>query len=142
MSATFAIYMEPYYCGSAEGYGNILTTHEMPPGPLRDVMARVTATRNYAFDNTFNRAGLNGGCCLYGVRNFLCGGRNPTGAQCDWMNPAQLPDLTAYLLGSGYQVESQITNTLRGANVGHAGQNMTLLATYTGKNIPNITYMR
>ena len=137
---TFAIYAEPYYCAQDCRYMNILTTREPPPGPLRERMYRVQNSRSYVSDTTFYQSNAGGGCCRYGIRDFLC--RPGNGNYCEWMSPARLPELTSFLLNSGYQVETQVTNAVRGANVGGTPDALTIMATYTGKAVPNIVYMR
>jgi hypothetical protein len=58
------------------------------------------------------------------------------------MTPNEMPDLISFLLGNGYQIETQLTNMLNQSDVKLTNQKIALMVTYYGENSPNITYMR
>ena len=58
------------------------------------------------------------------------------------MTPNEMPDLISFLLGNGYQIETQLTNMLNQSDVKLTNQKIALMVTYYGGTSPNITYMR
>jgi hypothetical protein len=58
------------------------------------------------------------------------------------MTPNEMPDLITFLLGNGYQIETQLTNMLNQSDVKLTNQKTALIVTYYGGTSPNITYMR
>jgi transketolase N-terminal domain/subunit len=58
------------------------------------------------------------------------------------MTPDEIPDLITFLIGNGYQIETQITNMLNQSELKLSNRKLGFTVTYYGGNQPNITYMR
>jgi len=63
---------------------------------------------------------------------------------CDnsYMTPDEIPDLITFLIGNGYQIETQITNMLNQSDIKLSNKKLAFTVTYYGASQPNITYMR
>lgn len=141
MSKTFTILSQPFYDQYNQCYKNILTVNIEPSGPIRTIVRRTKMPRL----SPFQREGpcysipqcclalqsLTGGSCCYKVNSG-----------CNLMTPNEMPDLISFLLGNGYQIETQLTNMLNQSDVKLTNQKIALMVTYYGETSPNITYMR
>ncbi len=140
---TFTITSQPFYDRFNQSYQNILTVNAEPCGPIRKIVRRIQfpklspfqvdewspscglALKSLGTEYNYNR---NRGCCR--------------GNNGDLMTPDEIPDLMTFLLGNGYQIETQITNMLNQSVVKLNNKNIAFIVTYYGSTQPNITYMR
>jgi hypothetical protein len=58
------------------------------------------------------------------------------------MTPDEIPDLITFLIGNGYQIETQITNMLNQSEIKLSNKKLCFTVSYYGGSQPNITYMR
>lgn len=147
---TFTITSQPFYDEYNQCYKNILMVNFDPPGPIKTLVRRLKLPRLSPFQregpcNPISQCGL-ALRSLRGIFNNL----NPnqyTGCckinlGCDLMTPDEIPDLITFLLGNGYQIETQITNMLNQSEIKLSNKKISFTATYYGSNPPNISYMR
>jgi hypothetical protein len=122
---TFTITSVPFYDEYKQCYKNILMVNFDPPGPIKTLVRRLKLPRLSPFQregpcNSISQCGL-ALRSLHGIINNL----NPhqyTGcckinSGCDLMTPDEIPDLITFLLGNGYQIETQITNMLNQSEI-------------------------
>jgi len=146
---TFTITSKPYYDQYNQCYKNIMMVNAEPLGPIRRIVRRIKLPRLSPFQregscNPIPQCGLalqslrgteygrsiyNGGCCKLD-------------SGCNLMTPDEIPDLISFLIGNGYQIETQITNMLNQSELKLSNRKLGFTATYYGTNQPNITYMR
>lgn len=143
---TFTITSQSFYDRYNQSYQNILTVNAEPCGPIRKIVKRIQFPKLSPFqvDECSPRCGLalkslrtEYNYNQYYKRNVGCRGNN-----CDLMTPDEIPDLMTFLLGNGYQIETQITNMLNQSAVKLNNKNMAFTVTYYGATQPNIMYMR
>lgn len=140
-SKTFTITSQPFYDQYNKCYKNILTVNSEPCGPIRKIVRRIKFPKLSPFKSdspcySIPQCGLalqslstNYSCCK------LTSG-------CNLMTPDEIPDLITFLLGNGYQIETQITNMLNQSEVKLSNSKIAFSVTFYGANQPNITYMR
>jgi len=58
------------------------------------------------------------------------------------MTPNEIPNLISFLLSSGYQIETQLTNMMNQSETRLSDKRLTMIVTYYGKNSPQVMYMR
>ena len=135
MIRTFTINTRPYYDQINQCYLNILTCNIEPQGPIRKYVRKLTLPKLSPFQVEGPCNPLNN-CALALTRlDGNCG--------CsDLLTPNEIPDLISFLLGNGYQIETQLTNMMNGSNVKQTNKRLVMLVTYYGINQPTITYMR
>ena len=138
-SKTFTITSETYYDPFIQQYSNILVINIGPQGPLGRFVTRLNNTRLSPFNR--NNYMNNYNCCRLallkiGINGCCSGIRSPL------MTPDEIPDLISWLLGNGYQIETQITNMLNQSELKINNQKLSFSATYYGTNQPNIFYSR
>ena len=119
-----------------------------PQGPIRRFVRRIQLPRLSPFSTSYKRenscnsisnCGLALGS-LYGNYSYYRDYGGSTG--CDLMTPNEIPDLITFLIGNGYQIETQITNMLNQSELKQTNSKIAFTVTYYGANQPNITYMR
>lgn len=141
---TFTITSQPFYDQYNQCYKNILMVNVEPCGPIRRIVRRTKLPRLSPFQrespcNPIAQCGL----ALQSLRGFGYGsGCCKRNSGCDLMTPDEIPDLITFLLGNGYQIETQITNMLNQSEVKLSNKKVALTATYYGTTQPNVTYMR
>jgi len=139
---TFTIVSQPFYDQYNQCYKNIMLVNVEPKGPLRRLVRRV----NFPKLSPFKREGqcnqiANCGLALQSINREGCCYKKNSG--CDLMTPNEIPDLITFLIGNGYQIETQITNMLNQSELKMSEQKMGFTVTYYGGGQqPNITYMR
>jgi len=140
---TFTITSQPFYDQYNQCYKNIMMVNLEPCGPLRRLVRRMRLPRLSPFQRegpcnpiqqcglalqSLGREGFNGSCCK--------------NSGCNLMTPDEIPDLITFLIGNGYQIETQITNMLNQSELKSSSGKLGFTVTYYGGNQPNITYMR
>jgi hypothetical protein len=137
---TFTITTQPFYDQSNQCYKNILMINIEPRGPLRRLVRRIKLPRLSPFSSINNNCNNNYiQNCGLAIQNIANAGIN-AGNGYDLMSPNDIPNLISFLLANGYQIDTQLTNTL---NLSLTNQRIVLTATYYGNsNQPTIVYMR
>ena len=138
---TFTITSQPFYDQYNQRYTNILTVNAEPCGPIRKIVRRIQFPKLSPFqaDEWYPTCGL----ALKSLGNENNRMRNNRiGKFNDLMTPDEIPDLMTFLLGNGYQMETQITNMLNQSEVKWNNKKLAFTVTYYGTTQPNITYMR
>jgi hypothetical protein len=149
-SKTFTITSETYYDPFIQQYSNILVVNIEPQGPLRRFVTRLNNTRLSPFNrnNYMNNQTNQYNCCRLALLkvgiNECSLNRSTQYSKCGspLMTPDEIPDLISWLLGNGYQIETQITNMLNQSELKINNQRLAFTATYYGTNQPNIFYSR
>jgi hypothetical protein len=137
MNKTITITSQPFYDEYNQCYKNILTVNNVPFGPLNKLVRRIKFPKLSPFQvagpcTPIPKCGL---ALVNRTMNMVhCG--------CVLMTPDDIPDLIEFLLGNGYQMETQITNMLNQSELKLNNKKLAFTVTYYGTNSPNITYMR
>lgn len=129
---TFTITSQPFYDQYNQCYKNILLVNTEPCGPIRRIVRRIRLPRLSPFQregpcNPIPKCGL-------ALQSLNSG--------CNLMTPDEIPELITFLLGNGYQIETQITNMLNQSEIKLSNKKISFVVTYYATNQPNITYMR
>jgi hypothetical protein len=141
MVNTFTITSQPFYDQYSQCYKNILTVNAEPNGPIRDLVRRIKMPRLSPFQGEGSCYSLpQCGLAIRSLELQNCCYKANSG--CNLMSPNEIPDLITFLLGNGYQIETQITNMLNQSSVKLTNKKIALTVTYYGATQPNITYMR
>jgi len=149
---TFTITSQPFYDQFNQCYKNIMMVNVLPRGPLRYLVRRTRLPRL----SPFQRAGacnpiplcglaiqsLQGLEIGLGIDRLISKGCCTENLACNLMTPDEIPDLITFLIGNGYQIETQITNMLNQSEIKLSNRKIAFTVTYYGNNQPNITYIR
>ena len=145
---TFTITSKPFYDQYNQCYKNILMVNAEPQGPIRRLVRRIQLPRLSPFSTSYKREGScysipNCGLALQSLGGLGYDVGNYGGCKgYDLMTPNEIPDLITFLIGNGYQIETQITNMLNQSELKQTNSKIAFTVTYYGANQPNITYMR
>lgn len=134
MNKTITITSQPFYDEYNKCYKNILTVSNVPQGPLSRFVRRIKFPKLSPFQVA--------GPCTPIPKCGLALVNTNTRSCCGLMTPDDIPELIAFLLANGYQMETQITNMLNQSEVKLNNKKLAFTVTYYGTNGPNITYMR
>ena len=140
---TFTITSQPFYDQYNQCYKNILMVNLEPCGPLRRFVRRIKLPKLSPFQrespcNPIPQCGL----ALQSLRSEGFNSSCCKNSGCNVMTPDEIPDLITFLIGNGYQIETQITNMLNQSELKLSNRKLGFTVTYYGTNQPNITYMR
>lgn len=144
---TFTITSQPFYEQYNQCYKNIMMINAEPCGPLRQLVRRIKLPKLSQFKrddqcNPIPSCGL----AIQSLRSKGFDNLNRRGCckmtGCNLMTPDEIPDLITFLIGNGYQIETQITNMLNQSELKLSDRKLAFTVTYYGGNQPNITYMR
>lgn len=146
--STFTLSYQPFLDTYNKCYKNIITTNIMPQGPLRKLVRQIKMPPLSQFQvpgpcNPIQQCSL--AIVSLGINNnyyTTSSGCGKYGSGCGLMTPDEIPDLFSFLLGHGYQIETQLTNMLNQSGTKMSNKNIIGIATYYGPNKPNIVYMR
>lgn len=146
--STFTLSYQPFLDSYNKCYKNIVTTNIMPQGPLRKLVRQVKMLPLSQFQtpgpcSPIQNCGL--AIVSLGINNNYYtspSGCGKYGSSCGLMSPDEIPDLLSFLLGNGYQFETQITNMLNQSGTTMTNKNIIGIVTYYGPKAPNIVYMR
>jgi hypothetical protein len=142
---TFTITTHPFYDQYNQCYKNIMMVNVEPCGPIRRVVRRIKLPKLSPFQregpcNPIPQCGL----ALQSLKEY--NSNQYTGCKlnsgCGLMTPDEIPDLITFLIGNGYQIETQITNMLNQSDIKLSNRKLGFTVTYYGANQQNITYMR
>lgn len=142
-SNTFTILSQPFYDQYNKCYKNILSVNMIPNGPLNPFVKRIHFPKLSPFQ-------MEGPCnpipkCGLVIQNLSLSSTLNTECNkcCNLMTPNEIPDLIAFLMSNGYQIETQITNMLNQSSVKLLDRKIVFNVTYYEQNQqPNITYIR
>jgi hypothetical protein len=139
---TFTITSQPFYDQYNQCYKNILMVNVEPRGPIRRIVRRIKLPRLSPFQregpcNPIPKCGL----ALQSLNEYQLGCCK-TNSGCNLMTPDEIPDLVTFLIGNGYQIETQITNMLNQSELKLSNKKLGFTVTYYDTNQPNITYIR
>lgn len=140
---TFTITSQPFYDQYNQCYKNIMMVNLEPQGPLRRLVRRTKLPKLSPYQregpcNPIPKCGL-------AIMSLRSGEYTQFHRQiCDdsYMTPDEIPDLITFLIGNGYQIETQITNMLNQSDIKLSNKKLAFIVTYYGASQPNITYMR
>jgi hypothetical protein len=138
---TFTITSQPFYDEYNKCYKNIMMVNVEPRGPIRRLVRRIKLPRLSPFStrevacNPIPQCGL----ALQSLIGKVCCKKN---SGCELMTPDEIPDLITFLIGNGYQIETQITNMLNQSEIKLSNKKLCFTVSYYGGSQPNITYMR
>ncbi len=138
---TFTITSHPFYDEYNKCYKNIMMINVEPRGPIRRLVRRIKLPRLSPFStrevacNPIPQCGL----ALQSLIGKVCYKKN---SGCELMSPDEIPDLITFLIGNGYQIETQITNMLNQSEIKLSNKKLCFTVSYYGGSQPNITYMR
>lgn len=140
---TFTITSQPFYDQYNQCYKNIMMVNLEPQGPLRRLVRRTKFPKLSPYQregpcNPIPKCGL-------AIMSLRLGEYTHFHRQiCDdsYMTPDEIPDLITFLIGNGYQIETQITNMLNQSDIKLSNKKLAFIVTYYGASQPNITYMR
>ncbi len=138
---TFTITSQPFYDEYNKCYKNIMMVNVEPRGPIRRLVRRIKLPRLSPFStrevacNPIPQCGL----ALQSLIGKVCYKKN---SGCELMSPDEIPDLITFLIGNGYQIETQITNMLNQSEIKLSNKKLCFTVSYYGGSQPNITYMR
>jgi hypothetical protein len=140
---TFTITSQPFYDQYNQCYKNILTVNAEPCGPIRKIVRRIKFPKLSPFQregpcNPIPQCGL----ALQSLHGYGSIGCCKTNSGCNLMTPDEIPDLITFLLGNGYQIETQITNMLNQSELKLSNRKLCFTVTYYDTNQPNMTYIR
>jgi hypothetical protein len=146
--STFTLTSQPFYDQYNKCYKNIITTNIHPQGPLRKIVRQIKLPPLSPFQvpgpcNPIQKCAL--ALSSITTNNFYystSAGCGKSTSGCGLMTPDELPELYSFLLSNGYQIETQLTNMMNQDSVRISNKNIICVATYYGKNQPNIVYMR
>lgn len=120
-SKTYTLTTRPYYDNINQCYQNIIVINRYPEGPLRKITRRIQFHRLSPFQepsscNPIQNCGLAlQSLKIYGY-DFPSYKTCQTGCGC-FMTPDEIPDLFSFLLSSGYQIDTSITNMMNKSDV-------------------------
>ena len=135
----FTIVSQPYLDPYNKCYSNILMVNQLPHGPLRKLVRRITLPRLSPFQIHHNLPT----CGLAIINPELNDYNNYKYNSSDLMTPDNIPFLYNFLLTNGYQIETQLTNMMNQSDVKfNTTSKLVCMASYYGNTNPNITYMR
>jgi len=97
---SFVLYTEPALNPYTKTYQTIITLDGIPAGPLGEMVRRVHTPRL----SEFSAYGF--GRCMYALMRT----RHP--AHATYMFPEDIPNVFAYLLANGYEIDHAITERL------------------------------
>jgi hypothetical protein len=130
----------PFYDEYNKCYKNILMVDTEPSGPLRQLIRQTKLPKLSEFqqDTPCNPLPK----CALAIRSLggTCCKKMSNG--CDLMTPNEVSMLVSFLLQNGYQIETQITNTIQQSGITMNNSKMLFTVTYYGDRQPNITYIR
>ena len=140
---TFTITSQPFYDQYNQCYKNIMMVNLEPQGPLRRLVRRTKLPKLSPYQregpcNPIPKCGL-------AIMSLRAGEFTQFHRQiCDnsYMTPDEIPDLITFLIGNGYQIETQITNMLNQSDIKLSNKKIVFTVTYYGASQPNITYIR
>ena len=137
---TFTITSQPFYDEYNKCYKNILMVNVEPLGPIRRIVRRIKLPRLSPFQRE-------GPCnpipqCGLALQSFLGTGCCKFNSGYNLMTPDEIPDLITFLIGNGYQIETQITNMLNQSEIKLSNKKLAFTVTYYDITQPNITYIR
>ena len=140
---TFTIMSQPFYDQYNQCYKNIMMVNVEPQGPLRRLVRRTKLPRLSPYQregpcNPIQKCGL----AIMSLRAGEFTQFNRQNCDSSYMTPDEIPDLITFLIGNGYQIETQITNMLNQSELKLSNRKLAFTVTYYGANQPNITYMR
>ena len=140
---TFTVTSQPYYDQYNQCYKNIMMVNVLPQGPLKNFVRQLKLPRLSPFQregpcNPIQKCGL----AIQSINQYQYQNTSCCKSGCNLMTPNEIPDLITFLLSSGYQIETQITNMLNQSEIKLSDKRLAFTATYYGTNQPNITYMR
>ncbi len=140
---TFTITSQPFYDQYNQCYKNILTVNVEPCGPIRKIVRRIKFPKLSPFQregscNPIPQCGL----ALQSLNGYGSIGCCKTNSGCNLMTPDEIPNLITFLLGNGYQIETQITNMLNQSELKLSNRKLGFTVTYYNTNQPNMTYIR
>jgi len=140
---TFTITSQPFYDQYNQCYKNILMVNAEPCGPIRRIVRRIKLPKLSTFQregpcNPIPKCGL----ALQSLNLYGSFGCCKLNSGCNLMTPDEIPDLITFLIGNGYQIETQITNMLNQSELKLSNKKIAFTVTYYDTNQPNITYMR
>jgi hypothetical protein len=140
---TFTITSQPFYDQYNQCYKNILMVNAEPCGPIRRIVRRIKLPKLSPFQregpcNPIFKCGL----ALQSLNLFEPIGCCKLNSGCKLMTPDEIPDLITFLIGNGYQIETQITNMLNQSELKLSNKKLAFTVTYYDTLKPNVTYMR
>ena len=140
---TFTITSQPFYDQYSQCYKNILMVNAEPCGPIRRIVRRIKLSKLSPFQregpcNPIPKCGL----ALQSLNLYGSIGCCKLNSGCNLMTPDEIPDLITFLIGNGYQIETQITNMLNQSELKLSNKKLAFTVTYYDTNQPNVTYMR
>ncbi len=140
---TFTITSQPFYDQYNQCYKNILMVNAEPCGPIRRIVRRIKLPKLSPFQregpcNPIPKCGL----ALQSLNLYGSIGCCKLNSGCNLMTPDEIPDLITFLIGNGYQIETQITNMLNQSELKLSNKKLAFTVTYYDTNQPNVTYMR
>lgn len=136
MNKTITITSQSFYDEYNQCYKNILTVNNIPCGPLNKFIRKIKFPKLSPFQRE-------GPCTPIPKCGLALINMNINMCKCgQLMTPDDIPDLMEFLLGNGYQIETQLTNMLNQSDLKLTNKKIGFMVTYYGANNPNITYMR
>ena len=140
---TVTLFSQPFLDTYNQCYKNIMMVNVEPQGPLRRLVRRTKLPRLSPYQregpcNPIQKCGL----AIMSLRAGEFTQFNRQNCDSSYMTPDEIPDLITFLIGNGYQIETQITNMLNQSELKLSNRKLAFTVTYYGANQPNITYMR
>ena len=115
-SLSFSIYVEPYLNSYYKTYQNIITLSNMPAGPLRQMVARISTPKLSPFqelsplsDNVYG--------CRYALMRYPTSNGFSIKSRDSFMVDIDVPALLDYLNSNGYHIDTQVTRILQKSNL-------------------------
>ena len=137
---TFTIMSQPFYDEYNKCYKNILVLNNEPNGPLRQFVRQTKFPKLSQYQQETPCIPIpNCGLAIQSLGGACC---KKMSSGCDLMNPNEIPTLISFLLSNGYQIETQISNTLQQSGISLTNNRVLFIVSYYPDKQPNITYIR
>ena len=140
---TFTITSQPFYDQYNQCYKNIMMVNLEPQGPLRRLVRLTKLPKLSPYQregpcNSIPKCGL----AIMSLRSGEFTQFHRQICNKSYMTPDEIPNLITFLIGNGYQIETQITNMLNQSDIKLSNKKLAFNVTYYGASQPNINYMR
>lgn len=134
-ATNFTIFARTHYNHATKCYKNVLVVDKLPQGPLQQFITQLNFPKLTEYFQTEQ--------CCNGLKNCALAIRLQSDNSCCSATTAdELPELVSFLIGNGYQVETQLTSMMTQKHAAKTGSKMMMNVSYYGDNPPQLIYMR
>ena len=104
-----SLYLEPVLLPTTQTYHNILTLNAMPPGPLAEMVQRMSFPRLSEFIQYNEETGTYPNQCIYCIKRYTPASSLNSSNIRNYMFAEDIPNVYGYLTQNGYQIQPDLT---------------------------------